>query len=1419
MRLGNRRLTFAVILPLLIITLFMPFVAMRASAKVRDNKDVVLVNNDVLTATVLSTHLDNASGGYNETGYNAEVELKNNTNQPIYVQMYAKKINNRYIGIDLLDRNNVFSNTASATSETLSHFVRINPKTSVTRYAVVSTATFDFLKINKIEQISGWFKVKNIGGQEITTNAVGGFNYKLITEESQAQSVFSDEAVCQIKVDTDKGSLKINLNSYDESYSNNYASSYLYGEAQNEIDDNISITISNPEQTRVYYSGALNSTGIHKNFILTGNIQDEGINEGDYWKDVLKESNLKIVINKLGNFEALAETTISTEKLAKLTKGNPQSPIYSYASITGNSVVYYGSDEVTYQMLIGSSYMPNSEVTWTSSEEDVAKIEDGRLTMVDAGTTVIKAEYNGTVASTVVQVKDPVMTISTKDIYVGTRKYFSYTLTPDPYEDEPDLEITSKNEDILEIQGNYLIGKKEGVAEVEATYTTGAGVKIKASQFVKVKKLTSAGIRLSSDKLTLYYLDPETSTEDDYDDYSTTRALRVYSNYSSGSILANPTWTIADSSVAEIITRAYEDYDDDDDYEINKIRIRAKKVGKTTITMTLGDITKTCEIEVLEPQKDKPQEDDEEKTEEEEVQKAASNGPILNIPDSNRVVYSGDDMEVTLERGYYSNGNYNLEFLFDNKEAKYQSGSLNITSINGLKFYNNSYLNYYYNVGASQYIDVYANGKQKFTLSIYPRAFAQLGTMNIDEIKVALTIGNANHDFTISSQNGITYERVKGGEKEIVNNNDLSITATSISEFTNTAYNSTVIKYGDSADVTVFVENKSSEAMDVSLNVEKINGVDVLDNINWYTEDGGQNAKIRPGEKVYGYFEIPRRTYALAKRDIKSLEVDVTVRNADGTLKDTPNLTVDTSGIQPKTQELYISTNSILYEGESYTKPSVYYLNSRGSYTYYEDEAYDSELTWTSSDTDVLNVTSDGKLYPMKEGHAMVTVSDGKRMGAMDITVYGPSISIYASGTISEGTYSYLSLDVHPNKNVDYSKVKFTFEEGEDKVEIFRKDSSGSFYIYAKESGTVKINASYQLDADTTLTTSYPATFTVSALDKITLSSNYMNMYLGRRYNTLTAYAGYSSYSGNILYKAEWSVEGDAVELVPYNQKITYGEDDDYDDDYYTVGPDYSGSIKIKPVGVGEATITCTYGGKTDTCVVRVTEYNEDDDYYDDEDDDYDEYEETPDPSNASTSVPVTPSETTPETTPATNPADGNQNQQTQGQTLTDTRTGATYTVTADGGVQFTSSNNTKASKITVPDVVTINGVTYPVTSVSADAFKNNKKITQITVGKNVTKIESSAFQGASKLKTVNLSGSKIETIQKNAFKGCKNLKTLKINANNLKSVAKGAFKGVNSKVKVTLMAKDRKTFDANVKKLTKGGLKNANFKFKKKKK
>ncbi|MCI9211045.1 MAG: leucine-rich repeat protein [Eubacterium sp.] len=101
-----------------------------------------------------------------------------------------------------------------------------------------------------------------------------------------------------------------------------------------------------------------------------------------------------------------------------------------------------------------------------------------------------------------------------------------------------------------------------------------------------------------------------------------------------------------------------------------------------------------------------------------------------------------------------------------------------------------------------------------------------------------------------------------------------------------------------------------------------------------------------------------------------------------------------------------------------------------------------------------------------------------------------------------------------------------------------------------------------------------------------------------------------------------------------------------------------------------------------------------------------------------------------------------------------------TRTGLKNGTVEFVKTRDQK-NLIIIPDKIKIDGISYKVTSIGKNAFKDNKNIKRITVGKHVTEIKA------------------------NAFRGCRNLSSIIIQSKNLQRVGKGALKGIQAKAKI----------------------------------
>lgn len=93
------------------------------------------------------------------------------------------------------------------------------------------------------------------------------------------------------------------------------------------------------------------------------------------------------------------------------------------------------------------------------------------------------------------------------------------------------------------------------------------------------------------------------------------------------------------------------------------------------------------------------------------------------------------------------------------------------------------------------------------------------------------------------------------------------------------------------------------------------------------------------------------------------------------------------------------------------------------------------------------------------------------------------------------------------------------------------------------------------------------------------------------------------------------------------------------------------------------------------------------------------------------------------------------------------------------------------AKKIIIPDSIEIDEELYKVTKIKASSFVGCKRLTSITIGKNV------------------------KEIGRNAFKDCKNLKFITVKSKVLGKVGKNALKGTSNKLKITIPKKKQKVY------------------------
>jgi transglutaminase-like putative cysteine protease len=123
-----------------------------------------------------------------------------------------------------------------------------------------------------------------------------------------------------------------------------------------------------------------------------------------------------------------------------------------------------------------------------------------------------------------------------------------------------------------------------------------------------------------------------------------------------------------------------------------------------------------------------------------------------------------------------------------------------------------------------------------------------------------------------------------------------------------------------------------------------------------------------------------------------------------------------------------------------------------------------------------------------------------------------------------------------------------------------------------------------------------------------------------------------------------------------------------------------------------------------------------------------------------------------------------------------------TYRISKTGASPAVTLVAAKAGikSVVVPDTVKYMGKAFKVTCIGKNAFKGNKKLSRVTIGKNVI------------------------TIEGNAFASCSGLTKISFKGTSVKKIGAKAFNGTGAKLKVTV---PKKTFAKYKKMLLKGGL------------
>jgi len=208
-------------------------------------------------------------------------------------------------------------------------------------------------------------------------------------------------------------------------------------------------------------------------------------------------------------------------------------------------------------------------VVWTSSNNDVATVENGEVKAVGVGTATIKASLGGKSDTVKVTVDNPLIGITLDQTTLALEKNQSATLkvkyNPEDTTDSKTVKWESSDSTVVKVdQNGKVTALKDGTATIKATVG-----KFTAECAVTVKRVPLTGISL--DKTTLELSKGQSG-----------EALKVIYNPANTTDDKTVTWTSANENIATVKNGV----------------VTAKAVGATKITATVGTHKAECTVNV-----------------------------------------------------------------------------------------------------------------------------------------------------------------------------------------------------------------------------------------------------------------------------------------------------------------------------------------------------------------------------------------------------------------------------------------------------------------------------------------------------------------------------------------------------------------------------------------------------------------------------------------------------------------------------------------------------------------------------------------------------------------------------------------------------------------------------------------------------
>ncbi len=852
-----------------------------------------------------------------------------------------------------------------------------------------------------------------------------------------------------------------------------------------------------------------------------------------------------VTVDKYGKVKAVKEgeaiiTAKAGEKTAECkVKVSAKKIDVSMVMLSKTELSMIVGEEFTITATIVPENATVQTVQWSTSDSSIATVEEGKVTAIKEGTAKIVAYVDGKTAECAVTVDYiPVQSItldkSSLTLYEGEDYTLSATISPEnaTYKD---ITWTTNDAKIVTVEDGKVVAVKKGTATIKAEANG-------KSALCQIEVLSSlAEISLSKSELSMIVGDTET--------------LTAIITPADATLREGIKWVSSDKNVATVddngkvkavkegtatISATVEGKKAECQVSVDYIHVSSIDISQTEATLYIGDAVTLSAT--LNPNN----------VTYNTIEWISSNNDVVTVGENGLVTAVGKGTAIVSARSDGQEANCTFTVLVPLSSLSFDQSSLSLFN------------------GATAQLSV-IKAPSDATLKgevIWNSSNTSVATVSSDGLVTAIKKGSANITASVDGCTAVCAVNVLASVTGI----SLNKASATINRGESLQLSYSVLPAGATlqGQVSWASSNPSVATVDTQGNVQAIGAgtADITVSLEGFTATCRITVVV-PVSSV----SLNKTTLAMTKGETITLVAtvnpsDATDKKVSWSSSNPAIVTVDNSG---NVMAMVSGTATITATAGdktakctiSVTTPVTSVSLDRSSITLEEEQsttlvatvspndADDKTVTWESSNSSIASVDSNGKVYAVKEGQAVVTATAGSKSASCTVNVSKKVIPVTSvsldktSLALIKGEAATLTATVNPSDATDKSATWSSSD-----ATIASVDQSGKVTALAGGSVTIKAAAGEKF-----ATCSVMITVPVSSvsLDKKTLS-----LIMGES-ATLTATVNPSDATDKTV---TWSTSNASVATV------TNG--------------------LVKATGGGTATITVNASGKTATCTVNV---------------------------------------------------------------------------------------------------------------------------------------------------------------------------------------------------------------------------------------